>query len=971
MKIVKYLLGGLIAVLVLTAFAPLAAPTRPSLVSPINKAVKVDPGAVVLKWSRSTTTLPATIVDYDVEVSDSSAVLSNGAFVSTVDTGTVAPPSALEFTVAGGALDYGRTYYWHVRANDSAASSTWSTVGVFRVGVQPPTLVPLAPGDLLTLRPTFKWTPGLQNADSYTIQLSMDPGFSVIYRQATISSSAIPANQYLLTSDLAPNIALHWRVRANNSLLGTSGWSAFGSFISPNPPSIPVLVSPNNVSVSATPLLTWKPVSIQSIETWGTYMVEIFDTKQVTTTAPVFTADEVTEPSLGNQFGIPSTANRTYRVPASANLAPATTYYWRIKAFNGDGEYSTSSLFIFYTTIVGEIDAAKLDPGETLGNVPGLEGPGAGTTKTISPVFTGTVRENANLLSLRPVFKWGLVPFNADTLTIQVASYVSGNCNLANPEDSKFLSTIINVNVPFSETEYAANLDKYPNYILCWRIRGNHSLYGSSDWSDVQIFKTANPPSIPELVGPVDGTLTNDESPRLVWNKVNLPGGTTFAKYEVEISYNSNFKGYEYPDDTIPPYGGEVDPLSYPLPYPILPDNLVGDPVYAVVRPKPLFPNFPMIDQAHDPITDQTNRREESWYDVEPEVVAGPPPGNPFYNAHTYYWRVRSYNSAGEYSAWSIVRSIRITVDRPTGLTLTDCKGNVTPDAVIPRPCFDWDDVYRAVSYKIVIYDKVKKTTILSAAATTSQYQPKVDLPKDRELTWTVYANGGSLYGVSLAALPQSFQSANPPSTPTPVAPIGNKLVMPTAVEPTPVFSWTKSITPFGPAAFNYYELEIALDTNFTVLATPVIQTALGDPNENFHAIAAGVLNPAMTYYWRVRACNDAVPVQCSTWSATSTFRMVIGTPTLISPPDTAAPATTLRPVFRWNPVNDATSYNILISKNPACVSPGISATVNFPTTGYQPAYNLTAGTPYYWCVRANNRTYGPGPWSAPDMYTP
>ena len=185
MKIVKYLFLALITMLSLTAFAPLAVPTRPTLASPVNKAVKEDPDAVTLTWYKSTPS-PATfpITDYDVEVSDSSAIHVDGSFLSTVDVGNepVVPASnTITHVIPAAILQYGTTYYWHVRANDTVpASSAWSVTGVFRVGVEPPTITPLAPPpapDLLTLRPTFIWTPGAQNADSYTIQISIDTGF--------------------------------------------------------------------------------------------------------------------------------------------------------------------------------------------------------------------------------------------------------------------------------------------------------------------------------------------------------------------------------------------------------------------------------------------------------------------------------------------------------------------------------------------------------------------------------------------------------------------------------------------------------------------------------------------------------------------------------------------------------------------------------------------------------------------------
>jgi hypothetical protein len=963
MKSVKRLFLALITVLALTAFAPVAVPSKPGLVSPINKTVKVDPDAVTLIWGKSApspTTSP--ITDYEFEVADSSAINLDGSFLvaSVVDSGNTPAPVPVTSTMAhlipAGILDYGTSYYWHVRSTDGVATSAWSVTGVFRVGVEPPTLTALAPPpapDLLTLRPTFSWTPGAQNADSYTIQISIDSGFSTIYRTATILYSAIPANQYIPTTDLTPRTTFRWRVRANNASLGTSGWSTVETFTTANPPTVPVLVSPNNIKVPPTPTLTWKPVSLQAGEVFERYEIEIFDTKiDVNNVTPVFSVDDVVEPSLGLQ------TTTTYTVPVSANLLPATTYYWRMKAYNADGEYSTSGLFVFYTSISGEVAAVTMNPGETLGNVPGLEDPAGPTAKTITG-FTGLVHENSNLLSLRPIFEWDAGTMNAETFTLQVASQVSGSCNVATPENSTFASQIINVSVPNSQPDYTANFDKYPNYILCWRIRGNHSLYGSSDWSNVQIFKTANPPGIPVLTAPVDATLTNDNSPRLVWEKVSLPAGSTFGKYEVEISYSSKFTGYDYPADTIPPY---PDPITYPIASPILPDNTVLNPVYSVTPPQPLFPKFPMVDQAHDPITDLANSYNEPWYDVEPDIVVGPPAGNPLYGAHTYYWRVRAYNSNGEYSAWSTSRYIRISPDRPTNLSLTDCAGNPLVDAINPRPCFDWDDVYGASrGYIIQISTRANFSSIIvTAYPGASQYQPIKDLPKDIPLYWRVSAVSSITFGTGLPSLPESFMSANPPNTPILIAPIANKLVVPTLANPDPVFTWKRSLYPLI-TTFDHYEIEIAGDKNFAFLVEPAVQTAPGDDYDTSYAIAPAVLTPARTYYWHVRACNDEIPNECSSWSTTAYFRTSVAETTLVTPPDNTNP---LRPIFEWNAVNDATSYTLWISKRAACDIAVMGATISASTLYYQPKTNLAPFATYYWCVRANNPTYGPGAWS-------
>ena len=967
MKSIKRLFLALTAILALTAFSPLAAtaPSKPGLVSPINKAVQVDPAAVTLKWNKSTPSSSSSpIVSYDIEVSTSSAVDGTGAFLTTVNPADTEPaPVPVTSTVSHlvpVTLNYGTTYYWHVRADDGTTTSAWSAIGVFRVAVEPPTIVPLAAPDLLTLRPTFKWSPGAQSADSYTIQISMDSGFSpsTIYRTATILYSAIPGNQYLPTTDLTFSTLFHWRVRANNSALGTSAWSTVGDFTTANPPTVPVLVSPSGAKVSPTPKLTWKQVSLRSPLVvpgdFGNYKIEIFDTKtDIDTITPKFFADDVVDISLGD------ITTTSYTVPVSAGLLSSTTYYWRLKAYNATGEYSTSSLFTFYTTIDGQIASTTMDPSETLGNVPGLQGPSANSK--VIPGFGGTMGDNINLLTLRPTFKWDAGPMTAETFTLQVAAKLSGSCNVATPQDSTFATTIINVTISSSDSEYAANLDKYPGYILCWRIRGNHSLYGSSEWSDVQIFLTATPPSMPVITAPVDGTLTNDASPEFDWGKVSST--STFAKYEVEISFSSGFKGYDYPD-TVPPYS---DTVAYPIADLIMPGLPVLPPVYAVTPPASAFPNIPMLDQAHDADSGNANTISQPWYQVEDPLHGG---GDELYGAHTYYYRVRAYNQNGEYSTWSVARSIKITPDRPTNLRLTDCAvpapGATITDPVDPRPCFEWDKVYGANRYTIIAATKDNfaiSATVFKATTTNLKYQPVVDLPKDQTIFWRVTATSIS-YGSSLPSFPaESFTSANPPSTPKLLAPPLNKLEDATSLDD---FVWSPSYVPFG-TTFDHYDVETSL-ANGSIVDSGLTASGVDAELNTIYTIAPGVLAPAKTYYWRVRGCNDAVPNQCSSWSTAFYFRTAIEAPTLITPPNDASPYSVLRPLFQWHHVNYATGYTIRISKSPLCDTAVVTANTSIYDYDYQPSISLSA-PPYYWCVRANSSSYGPSPWSTIETY--
>jgi hypothetical protein len=88
--------------------------------------------------------------------------------------------------------------------------------------------------------------------------------------------------------------------------------------------------------------------------------------------------------------------------------------------------------------------------------------------------------------------------------------------------------------------------------------------------------------------------------------------------------------------------------------------------------------------------------------------------------------------------------------------------------------------------------------------------------------------------------------------------------------------------------------------------------------------------------------------------------------PTLVSPPDSAADLTTA-PTLVWSAVAGAQSYTAQLATN-ATFTAGIREQVSIGGTQYVAA-GLTAGTGYFWHIRAVNAV-GSGPWSAVRFFT-
>ena len=166
-----------------------------------------------------------------------------------------------------------------------------------------------------TLRPLFDW-PNTYGATSYTLQISTRQTFTPLVLNMIVTPSA-----YVPTSDLPRNALLFWRVRANGPG-GPSGWSRVRHFFSPNPPGLPTLVAPaHNATVPGPqPTLDWNDVTPSATY----YEVQISTDGNFTTL-------------LGRGRG--GRTNLSQYMP-EAPLASNTTFFWRVRAVNEQGQFS-------------------------------------------------------------------------------------------------------------------------------------------------------------------------------------------------------------------------------------------------------------------------------------------------------------------------------------------------------------------------------------------------------------------------------------------------------------------------------------------------------------------------------------------------------------------------------------------------------------------------------------------------------
>jgi predicted phage tail protein len=310
----------------------------------------------------------------------------------------------------------------------------------------------------------------VDGALGYQIQVSLRADFATF----AISANSLTTS-YTPSSPLLVKRRYYWRVTAANAS-GASDWAS-STFVTPNPPPAPLLVSPANKALVTdyTPRLDWGDVTVPTGTTFGHYQIQVATNTNFT--SPVQDATATLS---------------AYTVPV--HLLPNTVYYWHVRAANTLGHYGAWSVTRSFRTAI---------------HPPVLLLPANGST----------------LLNRRPRFDWRNA-VGASGYTLQISKY------------SNF--AILMVNAPTIASAFNMQGDLPANTTLYWRVRAN-GVNGPSLWSRVWRFRTGNPPSVPALISPRNTVILDDLTPRLTWRASTVPAGTTFSRYQIQIATNTAF----------------------------------------------------------------------------------------------------------------------------------------------------------------------------------------------------------------------------------------------------------------------------------------------------------------------------------------------------------------------------------------------------------------------------------------------
>lgn len=277
------------------------APSAPSTPSRTFSA----PSTVDLSWSAPSNN-GSSILEYQVRYANNSGM--SGA--TTVSTGTTRSR-----TVSG--LSIGATWYFQVRARNAIGWGAWSSSATYAIPD-----VPSAPGGVARAftaprQVTVTWNAADGDGATvleYQIQTDDNSGFT---SPSTYSSGTSRTHT---RTDYALGTTHYWRVRARTS----QGWGAWSSTVSYAVPDVP--------AKPADPVLSEvKPTSMKA--TWvapanGGSAITGYDVQ-------IATASNMSGATTVSQTGL--TLTRT-------GLTPGTTYYWRVRAKNAQGEGTWSDV---------------------------------------------------------------------------------------------------------------------------------------------------------------------------------------------------------------------------------------------------------------------------------------------------------------------------------------------------------------------------------------------------------------------------------------------------------------------------------------------------------------------------------------------------------------------------------------------------------------------------------------------------
>jgi hypothetical protein len=425
-----------------------------------------------------------------------------------------------------------------------------------------------------------------------------------------------------------------------------------------------------------------------------------------------------------------------------------------------------------------------------------------------------------------------------------------------------------------TDSTYTLTTDLPRNKWIYWRTLPNG--VSPAAWSAVHSFYSANPPGVPTLSSPANGSLLTTYAPRLDWSNSSVPDGTTFFGYWLQIATDSSFASLVR-DDILPGLTNSEKTLTETPLDPNLTffwhvcamNSLGHNSEWSATRSfrTPMLPpelvepaNFDQVKTTRPTFTWNTVYQATSYHI---QVSASPAFNSSLVNAtvsstaytHTsdlprdqiLYWRVRA-NGANQ-SNWSAVFSFT-SADPPAIPSLLAPSNGATLSTYTPT--LDWNDPAGADHYDVQIAsaNTFADGTIVdeNTSVTSSSYNPSTPLAANRTFYWRVLVYDAAGQYSNWSAV-RHFHTSLP--APGLVAPANQA----SGVVLRPVFDWTDVSEATG------YEIQVSSSPTFGVLVLHETVTA------SIYTATTN-LKSGKRYYWRVQTKGTYT----SAWSEVGYF---------------------------------------------------------------------------------------------------
>jgi nitrogen fixation protein FixH len=779
------------------------APGVPTLLSPTD-ASTINDNTPLFDW---TTVADATAVTYELQIDDDPAFGSIN-----IDKPTL---TSSDYTLAAAEALADGVWYWRVQATDAAGNASgFSAPFSFTLdATAPPAVANISPADGATVGPSvaLDWSNSV-DPGGVTYEVEVDDAL-------TFASPLVFTSAPAVSNDTTPaltNGLYYWRARAVDAAGNTSAWSTPTSFtVDGTPPPAVTLVSPADAAlVDAAPLLTWNPITTETIDTYKVW---------VDTTSPPVT---VVGTSDTNSF----------------QLAALTdgTYYWMISAVDLAGNEGPPSAIRSFT-----VDA-------TPPTVPVKISPADLSTVTASPVaFDWGDSIDANGVADYRIEIYDAAPqivFSSDTPVSAI------NASLPNGTFTwrvRAIDTVGNASAwsGFWTFTLASGAEIVPPTVPVLISPADLSVLGPGivtlDWLastdasgiDYYVVRLTDPAG---LVTQITTTALTTPTPSLTEDGSYL--------WQVEaVDLAGNHSGFSAPFTfTI----ATPDTTTPSVPVLLLPGNGLSFP------PGAIFLDW----------SDATDDVAVASYDVQvysidsagaflivyANSVGASSDTTPLLPDGAYAWRVQAIDTSGNasgfspYAYFTMDSSVAADVTGPTSAPgpTSPPDGSSSPDRT---PTFSWsgssDPETGIAFYRLELFDAA--AALVFMIETTSLTADSPLALTDGTYTWQVTAFNGA--GLSLTSALRSFTidstlDTTPPSAVTLLTPTGGSTPPPGPV----TFSWTAAGDDSGVVT---YLFQISDNPDFT---SPLVFWSNTDQTSIVVTIGSGA------FYWRVFAVDGS-----------------------------------------------------------------------------------------------------------------